>query len=640
MVGRREILVKIQILPAAFIFALILLVGPGGRAAGAAQGCLKCHEGIEKIADTLVMSGLTCVQCHRGDDRTDTMEDAHRGMYANPSDYRVVEKTCGGCHPEEVRNSKKSLHATMAGMISGTRYAWGAQDTKDALYATYDVADEDGSVPEQRGAVESLGQLPVYDPEKPMDNGNSPADDYLRNQCLRCHLWSSGHEREGDYRGSGCAACHMVYTDKGTYEGGDRAVPKDRKDRPRLHKLTNVIPVFQCLHCHNRGGRTGVSYIGAMESDGYGSPWSAVAGEKGGVKLHGKHYNRLTADVHYLRGMLCIDCHTKQDLHGDGNIYSKREQAVEIECVDCHGAADEQSGLKSSWGNPLGNLKIKDGKVVLASRDGRERVVPQTMDVVGKSDGLAAAAMGIARHMSGLECYACHARWAPQCYGCHAQQNLAKKSGDWINVRAPEDISKSGTKANRGKTAYEWRETRSYLRWETPVLGINAEGLVSPFIPGCQVIFTQTGPGGKAVYHNKVFTTYNGHSGVSHNPVFPHTVSREARACEDCHSSRKAVGLGGGVYDTRANGVDVPFELERIVDEKGRQLQATGHFGARPFNMEEQNRVLRVSVCISCHDAQKNAAVWKRVTDVTGFAKTDEKHRDILRRIFEKGAIK
>ena len=29
-------------------------------------GCLKCHKGIEKIADTPVMSKLTCVECHNG----------------------------------------------------------------------------------------------------------------------------------------------------------------------------------------------------------------------------------------------------------------------------------------------------------------------------------------------------------------------------------------------------------------------------------------------------------------------------------------------------------------------------------------------------------------------------------------------
>ena len=586
------------------------------------------------------MSQLTCIQCHKGKSDGKTKEDAHTGMYANPSDFRIVGETCGTCHPDEVSNNKKSIHATMSGMISGTRYDNAAQDTKNSIYATYDITDDDGNVPKKKGAVRSLKQLPTYDPSKPLSMTNHLADDYLRNQCLRCHLWSSGHERDGDYRGSGCAACHVIYSDNGIYEGRDKAIAKDQKDRPRFHRITSKIPEYQCIHCHNRGGRTGVSFIGTMESDAYGSPWSTEVGKKGGKKLHGKYYNHLTADVHYQKGMTCIDCHTKQDLHGDGNIYQKKEQAVEIECEDCHGTVASYSNLKSSWGNPLTNLKKKGSKIILTSKmDGKERVIPQTKDILPKGSDLAQTAMGIQTHMNKLECYACHAKWAPQCYGCHAQQNTAKKSSDWINTQKPADISKSGTKANRGKTAHVWKETRSYLRWESPILGINAEGRVSTYIVGCQAIFTQIGPDGKPTMHNKIFTTADGTSGLAQNPIQPHTVTKEARTCEDCHANRKTLGLGTGVYNARANGLDIDFELERIVDEKGKQIQATNHIGARPFNKKEQERIKRVNVCASCHDYQRDAGMWKKVTDVTGFAETDKKHKKMLKKLL-KNAVK
>jgi hypothetical protein len=624
-----------------FLFAVILTVFSHTAVAVNPEdaGCLKCHEGIENIAEKpdMEMAALTCIACHKGNAKGETAEDAHKGMYANPSDFRVVDETCKECHEEIVEHSKKSMHATMSGMISGTRYPWAAQNTKNAIYATYAVEDKDGTIPMEKGAVKSLKQIPIYDPSKLMSTTNHPADDYLKDQCLRCHLWSSGHERDGDYRGSGCVACHMVYSDNGTYEGGDKAIPKDQKDRPKIHRITNKIPEYQCIHCHNRGGRTGVSFIGTMESDGYGSPWSTEPGKKGGKKLHGKYYNHLTADVHYENGMTCIDCHTGLDMHGDGNIYNKKWQAVEIECEDCHGTADAYSNLKSSWGNPLTNLKKKGSEIILTSKmDGQERVVSQTKDIIKKGSELAQAAMGIATHMNKLECYACHAKWVPQCYGCHAQQNLGKKSSGWIYTKTPEDISKAGTKANRGSSTYQWKETRSYLRWETPVLGINSEGKVSPFMPGCQAIVTQIGPDGKAILHNKVFTTYDGFSGLAQNPVQPHTISRESRTCEDCHASRKAVGLGTGIYNPKANGIDIPFELERIVDENGKQIQATNHIGARPFNKEEQARIMRVNTCIACHKDNADAALWKKVTDVTGFAKTDEKHKEILKKVFDK----
>ena len=42
-------------------------------------------------------------------------------------------------------------------------------------------------------------------------------------------------------------------------------------------------------------------------------------------------------DVHAARGLDCIDCHTQRDIMGDGNLYSKQHQAVEIRCETCHG---------------------------------------------------------------------------------------------------------------------------------------------------------------------------------------------------------------------------------------------------------------------------------------------------------------
>jgi hypothetical protein len=427
-------------------------------------GCLSCHEGIERISDVDGMKDLSCTDCHMGNPEGATEKDAHKGMFSNPADLRVVDKTCGTCHEEEVETLKKSLHATSAGKISATRYDWGAQKTKNAIYANYAVEDNDGDVPKEKGALKSLKQIPLYDPSKPNSDTNNPGDDYLRDQCLRCHVWAQGARRDGDYRASGCAACHVVYSDDGLYEGGDKAIDKKKKGRPIVHRITTKIPVYQCLHCHNRGGRTGVSYIGTMESDGYGSPWATEAGKKGGRKLHGKYYNHLTPDVHYSLGMVCIDCHTMEDLHGDGNIYSKKHQAVEIRCESCHGTAGAGSQLKTSRGNPLENLKSEGKRIVLISKmDGKKRIVPQVKDALEKGSELAKTAMGIPGHMKKMECYSCHASWAPQCYGCHAQQDLVTRSGDWINTKAMDDPSKGGTKEARNKTTFKWRETRSYL---------------------------------------------------------------------------------------------------------------------------------------------------------------------------------
>ena len=564
-------------------------------------------------------------------------------MWSNPSDYRVAGETCGQCHDDILSRSRRSLHATSAGIISATRYTWAAQDTKDAIFANYEVGDDDGRVPLKKGAVAGLKALPSYDPKSPDGPLNSPADDYLREECLRCHLYSYGAERPGDFRSSGCAACHMPYADDGIYRGTDAAITARGRGpkpvaRPRFHRVTRVIPPEQCIHCHNRGGRTGVSFIGTMESDGYGSPWSVRPGVKGGVKVHGKYYNHLTPDIHYKKGLYCIDCHTERDCHGDGNIYSKKEQAVEIECRDCHGTPSEESRLKTSRGHLLGNLRREGARVILTSVTGNRHVVPQVTQVIKNGPSQARAAMGISGHMQRLECYACHARWAPQCYGCHAQQDASTPSFDWLVQRHGRDLSQEGRAAFRKKTCYKWRETRSYLRWESPALGINSEGMVSPFIPGCQVIFTEIGPDGKAGVHNKVFTTFDGLSGIASNPIQPHTVSRRARTCGDCHSNPSALGLGAGIYDPDANGLKLPFELERIVSDNGTQLQATSHNGARPFNRQELQRIKRVNFCASCHKYMEDPAFWKKVEKAAGRAPESPAHCKVLEGLLKAAA--
>ncbi|MBW2477270.1 MAG: hypothetical protein JRE63_08125 [Deltaproteobacteria bacterium] len=399
------------------------------------------------------------------------------------------------------------------------------------------------------------------------------------------------------------------------------------------HRITNKIPEFQCIHCHNRGARTGVSYIGTMESDGYGTPWTESGGKQG--KLHGKHYNHLTANVHYDAGMTCIDCHTKQDIHGDGNIYGKKDKAVEIECENCHGTMEAYTDLKTSWGNPLTNVEKKgDAFILTAKLTGKEHTVPQIKDAEYSSEGHAAM-VAIPKHMESLECYACHAKWAPQCYGCHALQDISKPNGDWLTAKPGGDPSMASHKDNRDKTAYSWSESRSYLRWETPVIGWNSEGKVSTYIPGCQVIFTQI-DGEENIVHNKVFTTVDGTSGFGVNPVQPHTTTKSARSCADCHMSNKAIGLGSGFYITEKNGVDLDFELERIVDEEGNQIQQTAHEGARPFNKAEQQRIKRAGTCEACHGV--DAEFWAKVLKKNGIeaAPNDAVHTQAIQKIMER----
>ena len=51
-------------------------------------------------------------------------------------------------------------------------------------------------------------------------------------------------------------------------------------------------------------------------------------------------------DVHRDAGMVCMDCHSLEDVHGDGNVYASQleDGAIDAKCENCHNA-DDQPGF-------------------------------------------------------------------------------------------------------------------------------------------------------------------------------------------------------------------------------------------------------------------------------------------------------
>ena len=48
--------------------------------------------------------------------------------------------------------------------------------------------------------------------------------------------------------------------------------------------------------------------------------------------------------------MHCVDCHFEQDSHGNGKLYGETRNAVEIDCVDCHGTDRRARDARSRAG--------------------------------------------------------------------------------------------------------------------------------------------------------------------------------------------------------------------------------------------------------------------------------------------------
>jgi hypothetical protein len=609
------------------------------------KGCLSCHEGIEDISPVMTAADVNCVTCHLGNPLGTTKEEAHRGMYANPSDFSIIDKTCGQCHGDKspfpitpavsngksnhVGRMKKSLMATCAGVVSATRYLFGEQKGKGALYALRAVVDEDGTVPQEEGAVPELKPLPRAN--------HSSADNLLRHQCLQCHLYTEGLSMEGRHVGGGCAACHMIYADDGLSKSADPTIPKDSPGHPIKHVITNKVPTSQCLHCHNGGpGRIiGLGYIGEV-------PAELPDGSSEGDYRYGTPTLKVKPDVHYQSGMDCIDCHSSDDLHGDGNIYNKMEDQVAIRCETCHGTPRVFASLRDERDEALSNVIQKGGDVILTQKiSGREIRVPQLARMT--REGSLPVAMAILPHTTvqegrnQLECYSCHAKTVAQCYGCHLKEDDRKSSPvDWVEGISEHSLSEPSLGG--------WSGGAGYIRWENPVLGLNKKGKISPYLPGCQVFFTRIDEGGRTVSLNRVFKTAESNQegkrlpGWAMNPIQPHTVTKESRSCESCHTIEKSLGWGplptasasvGALSSTRF------FPLERMVGESGVQLQDVSHPGARPFNYDELELQSRFNVCLSCHKDMAYPSLWEQVREDFGTAKTNKDHEHIINTILK-----
>jgi hypothetical protein len=213
-------------------------------------------------------------------------------------------------------------------------------------------------------------------------------------------------------------------------------------------------------------------------------------------------------DVHGARGMACIDCHTGRDVMGDGDLYGAMEDAVEVECIDCHGTFEAHSTLTTSRGRPLRNVE-QDGELfVLTSQlDGKARRIKQAHDVIDPDhpdyDPRAAAAM--TPEHAGLECYACHAGWNTDFYGFHFDRNLGFTQLDLA----------TGLRTDGRVNTQE----RVFATQRQLTLGVDADGRVAPFQVAFSSMGTVHGKDGELLLDQALPRTAAGLSGMT---LVPH----------------------------------------------------------------------------------------------------------------------
>ena len=271
-------------------------------------------------------------------------------------------------------------------------------------------------------------------------------------------------------------------------------------------------------------------------------------------------------DIHLEKGMQCIDCHFEQDSHGNGKLYGETRNAVEIDCVDCHGSIQQRATLATSGvaapagGTNLARLRTpwkdrrfywKDDRLYQRSMldQNKEWEVIQVLDTITpgnphfseksrlaktiQKDGqtwsdASKEESNLAHSNSRMTCYTCHSSWAPTCYGCHLSMTA--------NQKMP-------MLHNEGLTTRNWTSYNfQVLRDDVYTLGVDGTvtgNRVAPARSACAVLVSSQNADRGWLYYQQQTISAEGFSGQSFSTFVPHTVrGKETKTCSDCHVSR------------------------------------------------------------------------------------------------------
>lgn len=499
--------------------------------------CLSCHADVRDMSSSHPVKTFGCAVCHLGNPLSTDKTNAHAGMVRNPSDLLWADKTCGQskCHPTLVKKVRSSIMSSNAGLVSATLYQWQESgQLNDTLRHIHD-------------------NLP----------DTSLATDHLRKLCAGCHINKNENDFAGEIgsRGGGCNDCHLL---------------RDNNN-PHKHPAFSVqIGIDVCEKCHNRSNRTALNYQGKFESEGYGTPY-----ERGALRSDtlsgGRFFFHLPADVHFKAGMVCIDCHTADEVMGDGKRHAHLEDQVRVRCADCHQAkfarpdsADIVRKIISvnsyldvpgdslfaviSAGGFFSNIGREKGKIILTAKtDGRKHPIPQSGN---------RAECTLPGHER-LSCQACHAGWSFQDYGLHLFFDQSRHYAQWSDYRWQDDTeitallekqlkmpaeqritARMSNKLNGDTLAGAWYKGWTFRRWEGVVLGRDGDGQYVPIRPLYQFYVSYVDSVENVWLDSQIPKRLDGKSGWSWDVYTPHTMQRVGRSCESCHGNTLAAGRG------------------------------------------------------------------------------------------------
>lgn len=545
------------------------------------------------------------------------------GMFAprNPAAPQTWDKSCGRCHPYQLARVISSLMTTNIGMIRNIRATW--EGGEDNLYASAgtDLYDAGG----RPFLALPVGSLPGLSGE------------LYRKFCALCHVGAEPTRVLGASHASGCAACHFPFNDNATYMGGDPTV-HGKRGYSDNHALSALPDNRTCLRCHNRSGRIALSYQGLY--DGNAAQVPTRDGEPGPRMMGGgRSLAGIMPDIHFARGMDCIDCHTSRDVMGDGYAYKNLYRQVEVRCEDCHGSATElprYRDIARENEEPVRESRrykvpTRPGMRMIVTGKGRSYsnvfVAGQKIVVQGKRSGKlheSRVITGTPAHTvvghERMSCHACHSRTVVQCYGCHTTYDKTRTSYDFIR---------------RQETEGAFSETEDYRALFPFPLALDEQGRIATVTPGCQTFISAVDESGRETRREYV-ARYKGKPQLRFAPFFSHNTGDKAVACVRCHADPAFLGFGTGVLSGATFEGTLRCEkrddkaLDAFLSMDGGRVRADAAVtreNSRPLSAAEVKRALAVNLCLVCHDKPSDN-VYRRRLDYR--ALRDAVHRPLL----------
>ncbi len=552
------------------------------------ETCLQCHINTKGYSKYHNPELIGCASCHLGNINAINKDESHEGMILIPGNLSDAKQTCGKCHPNELHKIENSLMTTNSGLVAVDKYIFGEADSPDYHYQIKNIE-------------------------------NSPADKHLRDLCANCHLGADKKEY-GEInqlsRGGGCNACHLNYTEDSKNDL-EKYLASNKKILPTFHPSTDIfVKNEHCFGCHSRSSRISTNYEGWQETlldendikdkDGY-----RVLDDKRVYIYNGE-------DIHHTKGLLCIDCHSSHEVMGDGKKYSHEEQAVKVQCIDCHyrekpntipyDSLDTESLLVflhreyshtdkpilvvKKDNHPLVNTFVDSlGKAFLISkRDGTIHELKPQSEVCSRDNA----------HKN-VTCSTCHSSWTPKCIGCHNE----------FDKNEPNAFDLLDRKYVKG----QWKEYVAEFSSSLPAMGVreNKNGKhIEPAIPGMIMTIDLSSYTEKIIGKNIAFHRL-------YAPNSPHTTTKEVRSCISCHANSATLGYGSGALNYIINNgigkwtFTPEYELNPndslpedawipFLKPVKKDVVNSTRSDFRPFTVKEQKQLLLIGACLQCHN--------------------------------------